>query len=139
MKFYETPRFKELEEFWKKRLQDSGFQDIEKGQALKQRASNAYRHAAIVVIEARQTYFDLLTKQVREEKFQCDLYRTIMEMWASGKTRMQILEAIKGGASQGREDRFYETIRFIIRRFEYKWNIKTYTAKQMKLKKLPTR
>lgn len=133
VKFYETKRFKELEAEWEQRLAETGFKDAEKkignSRDLKQYAENVYQSARH---DARDKYFDLLSECFLKEIF---LEHKIMQDYVAGKRRVEILkELLASGVSIE-----YETIRFIIRRYEYRWGIKNYSARQMNLKKLPIR
>lgn len=136
MKFYETKQFKELEKEWDENLDRSGFCDIEKkmgtGRELKQFSQNVHRRSKSGLKQAREKYFERLSECFQTEIF---LDYKILSDFISGKKRSEIWrELILLGANVD-----YETIRFIIRRYEYKWGIKNYTLRQMNLRRLPIR
>ena len=136
MKFYETKQFKELEQEWEQKLEATGFEDIEKKvgacRELKQFSSNWFRQAKEIVREMRARYFEKVSECFHQEIF---LEHRIMQDYAGGKKMIKIHAEL---SAEGFEIE-YETIRYIIRRYEYKWGLKIYSAKQMNLKKLPIR
>lgn len=135
MKFYETEKFKKLSQEWEKKLQEDGFLDIEKNGKIKQHASNCYRQASAETRRAKEIYFDLLVEFASKEKFETHKERIIMTSLSEGCTRKQIFKRLQNLGYKIH----YDMLRYIIKRFEYKWGIKNYTPKQMKLKKLPIR
>lgn len=137
MKFYETQAFRDLEKEWDARLAEAGFRDAEKmigaDRKLKQGpCSGRYRQAKEQVRAAKIAYYEAMGAGFAKEVF---LEHKVMQDYVNGKTRIEIhRELIAAGL--GIE---YETIRFIIRRYEYKWGIKHYTPQQMNLRKPPSR
>lgn len=138
MKFYQTKKFKETERDWNKKLEESGFEDIEKEvggeKKLKNYSSGICKHENTKreIIEARREYYDKLNECFQKELF---LEYEIISSYVHGKKRAEIHRELIASGHQVE----YETVRFIIRRYEYKWGIKNYTLKQMNLRRHPTR
>lgn len=124
--------FRELESQWEQKLTESGFKDIEKRIGEERRFKQSINVHPRDRHRKKQAYFDLLAECFSREIF---LDYKIMQDYISGKRRVEILKELHALGIQIH----YETIRCIIRRYEYKWGIKNYTLKQMGLKKLPIR
>lgn len=139
LKYYETKEFRELERLWEEKLRQSGFIDVEKtlgsDRDLQQRASNAYRNASDVTKETRLAYYSMISERYARARFCDPLHRFVMQRVADGRK----LTEIHAELIEMQTEINYETIRFIVRRYEYKWKIRNYTARQMNLKRLPTR
>lgn len=132
--FWRTKSFKLLSYSWNQKLEVTGFKDAEielKGdRALKQRATNSYRQASQLERESRLDYFLFLGHLAQNTKFQCDLEKFVMLRHSEGATIKEIVEEISlRGISRDRK-----TIRFIIRRWQMKWGIRSWTKRQMNLK-----
>lgn len=141
MKFYETKQFRELETEWDQKLEASGFEDVEKKIGEKRELKRSctsiancpdLQRAKKFVREMRIAYFEKISDCFNREIF---LEHRIMRDYAAGKNRIDIHKELLDEGF----DVEYETIRYIIRRYEYKWGIKNYTARQLNLKKLPIR
>lgn len=133
--FWRTRQFKVLSQEWNKKLEQSGFEDAElevKGdRVLKQRASNCYRQADKLERESRLEYYTFLGYLAHNTKFNNELEKLVMVMYSEGKPYKEILEELnKRGIIRHRT-----TIEFIIRRWQHKWGIKSWSLKQMNLKK----
>lgn len=123
-KFWRAPKFKELEKVWEKKLADSGFIDAEKlinaTRVFRQRASNSYRGEFSVICENKQRYYELLGHYYHDEKFQDPVNALVMERRSNGiKIKHICIELKKLGERNHRD-----TIRKIIRFYEFKWGIK---------------
>lgn len=132
--FWRTSKFRCLNKEWNKKLKDSEFEDAEidlKGdRSLKQRSSNCYRQATQLERESRLDYYLLVGSLANDTEFETELEKLVMIRHAEGATIKEIVEEIK---RQGmpRERR---NIRHIIRRWQAKWGIRSWTLKQMNLK-----
>lgn len=124
-KFWQTKKFKELEEEWEKNLEKAGFKDAEKTikgvRVLKQRATNSYRSATLVTRENKLRYYELLGIHLHQEKFPNEAYKKIIELRSQGK---KLEEISKVSRILNRDKNNKETIRRIIKRYEIKWGIK---------------
>lgn len=119
-KFWQTPRFKELQKEWEDRLKESGFIDAEAKGNLRQNALNAYRTQIHTVIENKRRYYELLGHYYHEEDFSCPVEKYVMERYASGISRPQIRKELKAaGKKNGRE-----TIGKIVSFYAKKWGLK---------------
>lgn len=132
--FWRTAKFRVLNREWNKKLEEVKFKDAEidlKGdRSLKQRASNAYRQATLLERESRLDYYLLLGNLTSSTQFDNKLEELVMVRHAEGATIKEIVEEItKRGMPRERRN-----IRHIIRRWQAKWGIRTWTLKQMNLK-----
>lgn len=130
---YFGKHFRQLESEWQKKLEESGFKDIEclkNGQRLlRQSASNVYRHCDERTRLAREQYFQSLSNFVNNHLFFKDLDRIVMTKYADGVTISQIVIDLR--SQQIKIHR--QTIRFIIRRYEHLWGLRYWTAKERNL------
>ncbi len=132
--FWKTKHFKLQAKIWNQKLEEVGFVDAEvelKGdRALKQKATNAYRQATELERESRLGYYRLLGHLASNTQFQNELEELVMLRHADGATIKEIVQEINSkGLSFHRQ-----TIRHIIRRWQMKWGVKTWSLKQMNLK-----
>lgn len=133
--FWRRRNFKLLSQTWNKKLEESGFQDAEveiRGdRSLKQRAVNAYRQAPRLERETRLEYFMFLGYLAHNTMFPSQIEKYIMIRHADGATIQEIaFEIDRIGIS-----RTTKTIGRIIRRWQMKWGVKSWSLKQMHLKK----
>lgn len=139
VKFYQTERFKEQEIIWEEKLKASGFIDAEQSigsaRKLKQYCPNVYRQSTKAAREAKTIYYALIAEKIYTEVFTNDIHKYIMSRVSDGQKLTSIHDELK--STRGAP--CYEMIRFIVKRFEYRWRIKNYTAKQMNLARLPIR
>lgn len=126
-KFYQTQSFLKLHAEWQRKLEASGFEDIEttSGENLKQYAPNSYRQAHRLIREAKLEYFRLITHKAHDDEFIGPLSLTIMTMRGDGVPIIEIADEI--GLHR-------QTVRYIIRRHEHRWGIRFWTARQRNLK-----
>lgn len=135
MAFWKSPNFKALRDIWYERLKDEGFQDAEKDTGgrmeLKQRASAPYRHIKAPIDQAtKEQYYIVVAQCVHETEFRNEVDRCILTLHASGWKVCKIIDHLEEmGITRNRN-----TIRYLIRRFEAKWGIRSYNRKQLNLK-----
>lgn len=148
--FWRSKNFKSLAEIWDEKLKEAGFLDAEielkTERTLRQKASNCYRHASEVERDLRQQYFTQVgyfannTDLLNGEKdlglfayalFPNELEKLVMVRHSEGATIREIVDEITlKGMTRDRK-----TIRHIIRRWQMKWGIRSWTLRQMNLKK----
>jgi len=132
-----NPSFKLLVRIWNKKLEESGFEDheIEIGgeRALKQRASNAYRQASELERESRLAYYSLLGHMANNTEFPCRLEQLVMCMYSDGSSIKEIVEELIKQGLTDKRNRW--RIRAIIRRWEVRWGLRSWSLKQMRLTK----
>jgi hypothetical protein len=134
-KFWQTAKFEAASLEWEARLRDSGFVDVErqiKGERhLTKPASlpNRLNETAEVVRESRLKYFTLLSQKCHDERrFEDESDRLIMERTAEGRTIREIsLELYRLGMPKSNRD----TIRYVRRRYESRWGIKSWKKEEM--------
>jgi len=132
--FWRTKKFKALSIEWDKKLQANGFIDIETRcggeRVLKQRATNAYMQADEFERESKLEYFCVLSHLAQTTIFPSPLEQIVMQSHAEGMAIKEIISELnKNGLSRDRR-----TIRFIIRRWQMKWGIRTWSLSQMYLR-----
>ena len=84
--FNETDEFKQLNAFWRKKLEESGFKDAEQDDGnLKQWTSHYFkvRHTGVRA-EAKEMYYRRASQFLHEHAFKTDQERSIWELHASG-------------------------------------------------------
>lgn len=128
-KFYQTKTFKGLQKEWEKRLLESGFIDHENGDQLKQNAANSYRRANALLREAKLEYFQIIIHQIYRHGYippdMDPLDLTVMVMRGNGLSINLVAE---------RNKIHRQTVRFIIRRYEHQWGIRSWTLAERNLK-----
>ena len=133
-KFFATDQFKRLQRKWYKKLEKSGFQDHEKlvgsSLVLSQSAGFALRHEpTLLTAEAKLEYYLKLSEMVAKESFENNRDRVIMECAGQGLKICAIAKELKK-----RKIKCHRlTIGFVIRRYEHKWKIRSWSLKQMNL------
>lgn len=153
-KFWQSKKFEDLNTEWRARLKASGFIDAEKevnGELVlaHNRASEGgfgshLRATPRAQRESKAEYFILLFQHVtREQAFEDELDRLIMERTAEGRRIKEISEELKSALPEGRlrSKHHRNTICFVRRRYENKWGIKVWKPEQMvsRKKKAATR
>ena len=94
MKFYETQEFRRLQKEWKEKLAQSEFQDIEKGDRLKdfdRRTISFENREAIHDFFRRLDTFLTVNEQIP------DLHRTILSLYSEGRIIRDICRAVGRG------------------------------------------
>lgn len=89
------PEFKGLSEEWKKRLSESGFEDIEEfrngtWQLKKSGTQGRFERSAPIVREAKAKYFDIIGQKIIETTFANDQERQILTYYFEGFTQAEI-------------------------------------------------
>jgi|SRR5271166_402205 len=136
---WKTKELKELYLEWEQRLKDSGFEDAEQtvgnDRVLKQFSTNFSRQEPMEQTLARGRYYDLLRHQLNSVRFKNPIHKYVMHRTADGAKNSEIhAELLSKGQSVN-----IHTVYLIIRRYEYLWGVRKWTAKEMGLKKLPKR
>lgn len=128
--FWRKKSFKLLSTEWNKKLEDSGFEDVEfelKGdRGLKQRATNSYRQATKLERETRLEYYCFLGYLAHNTVFQNELEQIVMIRHSEGVSCKEISNEI------GRHRHYVE---FVIKRWQTKWGVKTWSLQARGLKK----
>lgn len=132
MKFWQSRKFSQLEQKWYEKLKDDGFIDQERkiGQdtELIQKASNVYRQAPEVVRDAKIIYFDVLKEYILISTFKDEGDKLIMMLRSEGYKIKEISQKLKELGQKNHR----QTIRYIIRSYEHKWNIRHWTQTQLR-------
>lgn len=135
LKFWTSKEFQKLNEEWEQKLAESGFKDIEeqvgKDRLLIRNSGLPHRDEEEpgLCMMARQEYFLLLAELFQAEKeFKDESDRLIMERAAEGKT---IADTSKELKQLGLPKHNRDTIRYVRRRYEHKWEIKAWKPKDM--------
>ncbi len=134
MSFWKTTAFKALQQAWYARLEKEGFRDAEEiigGEyVLKQIAAHPYRDMDHLTIWAKESYYRLMCLQVQKGEFATEVDRLVLTMFAEGRRIKHIVEALHNlGTPRARN-----SVRFIIRKYEMRWGLREYTAKQLNKK-----
>jgi hypothetical protein len=131
--FWRKKSFRVLSQEWNKKLECSGFTDVEvelKGdRALKQRATNCYRQANSLERETRLEYYLFLGHLAHNTIFPNDLEKLVMIRYSEGKTYGEIAIEVK---------RHRHSIEFIVKRWQTKWGVKRWSLQARGLKKKRT-
>lgn len=148
------PRLEALKRQWEEKLKQSGFEDAEKEiggeRVLRQSADYAYRRKEQTpeIRAIKLSYFMLLAQRISEEtEFEDKFDKLIMERTAEGLSATRIAEEVRAimwieaglpwQKKKRRGSANRKTIRMIRRRYETRWGIRIWTARQMR--KVPTR
>lgn len=141
MTYWESQKFKAMQEAWYKRLESEGFQDAEElknGQLiLKQSAAHPYRWAKTEgERQCKEDYYRAIADCAQRSSFSSLTDRLIMTWHAEGKSQKAIRENLYWlGFKKWRNAIICRhTIRFTIRKYEMAWGIRQYTAKQLNKK-----
>ena len=126
-----TPKLKKLAKKWDDKLKASGFKDIEhtvgENRVLTQFSSNVYKKASKSVRENKEAYFTLLGQAFSAEKFPNEVDKIVMLKASQGISIKNIVNELNKLGHK----RLREFVRFTIRKYENKWNIKNYSKKQL--------
>ncbi len=114
--------FKKLQKLWYKRLEESGFKDIEKLED-----KPVYDPPYLT-----KEYYELIYQAVQDEKtvFRNNIHKYILTRHSEGAQIKAIVRELLGQGTP--RDR--KSIRIIIRKYEMAWNIRHYTLKQLNVK-----
>ena len=130
---YFDKKFRQLEEEWAKKLEQSGFEDIElfkNGQRYLKNNSRALFRKNQRTRLIREQYFQNLSDCLHTHVFSKELDRIVMTKFAEGITISQIVIDLKAINIEIHR----QTIRYIIRRYEHEWGIRYWTAKERYLR-----
>lgn len=126
--------FKKLQQHWYDILAELGFKDIEKDEySLAQTAAGPYRNEDEFSREDKEEYFRCLAQAVNDEnvRFRNEVHRYILTRRAEGAQAKTIVrELIVIGTPRNRD-----SVRFIIRRYEMAWGIRTYEPRQLNMRR----
>jgi hypothetical protein len=128
--------FKKLQRKWYRCLILEGFRDTEANEkdteVTKPSLIRLYRDMEPVERIAKEDYFLLLSHAVNNEDtlFKNDADRYIMTRYSEGARIIEISEELTNLGMR----RERKTIRFIIRRYEMAWHIRSYNHKQLNRK-----
>lgn len=142
MTFWKSQAFKALQKDWYKRLEASGFRDVEKivGDDMRLREFNPMRsrdpkHAdnknkRKLAREMKELYYRLIYHHVQEAIFPTFVDELIMTWHADGRRIKDICAELEKFG----EKRCRVTVRITIRRYEMAWGMREYTPKQLNRK-----
>lgn len=120
--------FKLLQKDWYQRLADVGFRDIEAD------GEPSHRHVNQTKRETDEQYFDILRMLVNHQNtvWKREIDRRILTLYSEGRRILDICHILRmEGDSRGRG-----AIRFIIRRYEHAWKIRSHSRAQRHLRSL---
>jgi hypothetical protein len=141
MKFWETDDFKALQKAWYERLEVEGFQDSEALIGDDMLLRDYETHPPPNEADTnRVDYFTAVREMIERTTFDREADRIILTMHAEGATARAIIEKLRlmpprspprfrSPYSHCRHCR--NTIRSTIRRYEMRWGLRTYTAKEL--------
>lgn len=137
MSQWKTKELRELYKQWEEKLKQSGFEDAEQTigneRVLKQFSTNFSRNEPIEQTLARGRYYDLLRHRLTSVRFSNGIHRYVMHRVVDGAKNSEIHKEL---LAKGNPVNIH-TVYLIIRRYEHKWGIRKWTAKELGLKRLP--
>jgi DNA-binding NarL/FixJ family response regulator len=123
MAFWKSKQAKQAYKVWRKRLEESGFRDIEsKNETLSHDASKTLKRLDALSVNARMEYYYLLCQHVNEHKFVKERDKQIMSMLGEGVKTKVIAGLLKIHK---------QTVRFTRRKYENLWGIRVWSKQQM--------
>lgn len=135
MKLADKERLR-LQKVWYEKLAEAGYEDIEHFVAdrlvLKKSVMYPFKHTDFERMTIQQEYFRLLGIKVNDEEtyFKSEVDRYILTRHAEGTKSKTIELELKGRGTP----RHRHSIRFIIRRYEFRWGIKSYSERELNRK-----
>lgn len=89
--------YSELKQIWYKKLNDSGFKDIEKDEFNLKSMSNRFasQHADPILWQAKKEYYELAEKFLQEYQFQNNREKVIWEYHANAISIRNIVKLLK--------------------------------------------
>ena len=133
-KYWATEEFKSLQAEWYQKLEASGFVDIENNSKeeplLRQNSGKSYTSSSEVIRVNKQKYYELLAQHTSSEIFSNPAHRLVLELRSNGATFSTIILKLKD-ASLSKDLSSRHSLRYLIRRYEMKWNINTYLPHQI--------
>lgn len=134
MTYWTRPSFKALQEEWYQRLKDEGFKDaemvIDGKHTLENKRTREYQSTPKVVRETKEEYYAVLAQCVHCHWFDDDIERRVLTWYAQGRRIRDICDDLERMG----EPRARDTIRYMVRRYEVIWGLRTYTRQQLHLK-----
>lgn len=127
MKYHQTEDFKQLQKEWYDKLKQIGFRDIEVTVGTEQKLMQ-YSTGLRLVDNDKLAYYQALTYFVFTEQFDNDTDRLVLTRRADGVKIKDISAEMR---HMGLKHFHRESIRYIIRRYEVRWGLKTYKPSQM--------
>ncbi len=128
--------FKELQKEWYAILKQHGFKDIEivkEGELFLRHTDSTYWYRkSRQMNESNAEYLAVIRSIVgdKDTHFRNDVHRYILDRYGEG---ISIKEIVNGLVARGTK-RNRKSVRFIIRRYEMAWKLRTYTAKQLNVR-----
>lgn len=134
--FWRKKSFKVLYKEWNKKLDDSGFKDLENDigatRILKKNGTeNNYRLISPFERETKLEYYCFLGYLANNTEFTSELEKFVMIRHSEGAT----IQEVVGELNLRGIIRHRQTVRHIIRRWQTKWGIRTWSLREMNLKK----
>ncbi len=129
--------FIKLQKEWYRKLEESGFKDIEKIQGeeliLVQSASYCYKRTNPLSRSLKEEYFRWIAQEAHDKDtvYRNEVDRYILIRHAEGARVKAIVEELE--LNNMARDR--QSVRFIIRRYEMEWGLRHYDHKQLHIKK----
>jgi hypothetical protein len=114
------------------KLDKDGFEDAEKtinaDSILIQNASNVYRQADELTRDNKLIYYEVLSQWIQKDQFDTEVDKIIMIRVSEGMKIKDISSELK---SLKLPCWHRQTIRYIIRKYEQRWKIKTWTKHKL--------
>ena len=129
MKYWETDEFKALQSDWYARLESSGFKD-EESYYLKRTQFRLDDNKDPIRRKAKEEYFHVLFEIAMEAEYKSETDFLVLTWHAVGWKIKEIVEELERRGLR----RCRTAVRFIIRRYEMKWGIRTYSRQQLNQK-----
>lgn len=131
-------QFRALQEHWYEILEDSGFKDIEKitnGELVLRRSSSTIysTYKSDNFNKAmKEEYFRIMSQisQDIETKFKNEVHKYILFRYCEGSRIKEIVIELKARGTPRTRD----SVRYIIRRYENRWGVKSYGPKELHVK-----
>jgi hypothetical protein len=131
LKLTECVNCKKLLKHWNKILEVEGHNAekvlVNGERVLRQNAENAYRAIDQVRREAKESYFRLMSGFLANEIFSSIVHKYILIRICDGATIAGISRELE---SMGEISK-YQSIRFVIRKYEMKWGVKNWKLKEL--------
>ncbi len=129
MKYWKTEHFKALQQDWYRRLEESGFSDqeiLDNGE-LKLKDIRPYKTVTAEQKAEKEKYFNSLAECIHTHDFECEAHRLVMVLKANGYRIKDICERLRQRFKPSiTAERLRKNVRFIIRKYEMKWGLRTY-------------
>lgn len=103
-KFYETDKFKKIQQKWKEKLEKSGFTDIEdeNGYLKEWATSRAALEQHAVLRDAKEIYYRLASQFLHTYSFKSQLEYNIWKLHCEGKSYPKIEKELNLGINRAR-------------------------------------